>query len=275
MRRWHDRSPNQRVERAAADRLGFGTIGFMHIIRYGLGTLSAAVAHSSRSPNQNKPLRTLLLALLLLSVGAAHSPASSLAIDFKADGETVAKIRLRIDGDEAIASVGGETERFNLAAMSWLDSSTGQWVSIEQCKAWADQSKARTSKSTDSAPAGIRPFLTWSLSPSFSVERSSEALRLTSGQVDYVIEGAASTTDVDGYFRYAVINAYKKAMTERKLPPFAELKAIEEMKSLGHIPRIISVTIPGVPGSPAIVLEIRATSESSNKPAPPPPARAP
>jgi hypothetical protein len=89
------------------------------------------------------------------------------------------------------------------------------------------------------------------------VEKSDEALRLTSGQVDYVIEGVASTVNMDGYFRYAVINAYKKAMTERKLPPFAELKAIEEMKSLGHIPRTISVTIPGVPGSPVIMLEIR------------------
>jgi hypothetical protein len=194
---------------------------------------------------------------VLCFAGIGHSFASDLAIDFKADGESVAKIHLRIDGDEAIASVDGETERFNLKSLSWLDNNTNQWITIEQCKAWAEQSKARSGKSIASAPLGVRAFLTWSLDPSFSVEMSDEALRLTSGQVDYVIEGVASTVNMDGYFRYAVINAYKKAMTERKLPPFAELKAIEEMKSLGHIPRTISVTIPGVPESPVIVLEIR------------------
>ncbi len=48
-------------------------------------------------------------------------------------------------------------------------------------------------------------------------------------------------------------------MTEKKLPPFSELKAIEKMKTLGCMPRKISVTMPGIPGSPAIDLEITET----------------
>jgi hypothetical protein len=107
----------------------------------------------------------------------------------------------------------------------------------------------------------VRPFLSWSLEPTFKAERLGSTLRLTSGEVDYVVEGEASKTEVDQYFRYAVLNAYKKAMTERKLPPFSELKAIEEMKKLGRIPRRISVTIPGVPGSPVIDLEIREVKQ--------------
>ena len=81
-------------------------------------------------------------------------------------------------------------------------------------------------------------------------------MKLTSGQVDYVIEGEASKTDVDAYFRYALLNAYKKALTEKKLPPFSEVKAIEEMKSLGRIPQKITVAMPGVPGSPVIEITI-------------------
>jgi hypothetical protein len=32
--------------------------------------------------------------------------------------------------------------------------------------------------------------------------------------------GKVANHNVDGYFRYAVLNAYKKAMVEKKLPPF-------------------------------------------------------
>jgi len=42
------RQANQRVERTAAERLGFDTIGFMNIIRHSLSARSAAVAHSGR-----------------------------------------------------------------------------------------------------------------------------------------------------------------------------------------------------------------------------------
>jgi hypothetical protein len=40
---------NQRVERIAAVRLDFDTIGFLNIIRHKLSALLAAVAHSGRS----------------------------------------------------------------------------------------------------------------------------------------------------------------------------------------------------------------------------------
>ncbi len=40
--------PNQRVERTAAERLGFYMAGFMNIIRHSLSARSAAVAHSGR-----------------------------------------------------------------------------------------------------------------------------------------------------------------------------------------------------------------------------------
>jgi len=40
--------PNHRVERTAAERLGFDMIGFMNIIRYSWSARSAAVAHSGR-----------------------------------------------------------------------------------------------------------------------------------------------------------------------------------------------------------------------------------
>jgi hypothetical protein len=45
-------------------------------------------------------------------------------------------------------------------------------------------------------------------------------------------------------------------MTEKKLLPFAELKAIEETMALDCIPKKMSIAMPGIPGSPKIEMEI-------------------
>lgn len=203
-------------------------------------------------------LSIILTSLTLLCVGA-HG--AELAISLKADKKPIAELRLRIKDDLATVAGPGVTERFDLKGMRWFDERTSQWITMAYSKKWASRSKANTSKTTDSAPPHVQPFLRWSLDPSFKVDKSNGSLRLTSGQVDYLVEGAASKKNVQEFFRYAVLNAYKKAMTEQKLPPFSELKAISEMKSLGRIPRNISVTMPGIPESPLIEMEITEVSE--------------
>ncbi|MEM7315858.1 MAG: hypothetical protein AAF497_22210, partial [Planctomycetota bacterium] len=50
--------------------------------------------------------------------------------------------------------------------------------------------------------------------------------------------------------RYARLNAYKKAMTERRLPPFAELKVLKELERRKLMPKSMEVRLPGVPGAP-------------------------
>jgi hypothetical protein len=206
-----------------------------------------------------KPTILILAALSYLSICFTPASASELKVVLKIDGAPAAEILLRIEGDIATAKVADETEQFNLKELSWLDPTTSKWTTLDQCKKWAEQSKARSLKSAEAAPANIRPFVLWSLDPTFKVEKVNDTLRLISGQVDYAIEGQASKNATEKYFRYAVLNAYKKAMTERKLPPFSELMAIAEMKKLGHIPRRINVTMPGIPKAPKFEMEITET----------------
>ena len=222
--------------------------------------------------NYMKSIPIILTLLMLLSVCTFGANSDVLMIELKANKQMMADMRLKIEGDLATVTSAGKIERFNLKQMSWLDERTNRWISLAQCKEWAEQSKASTLKNTNSIPAEVRSFLLWSLDPTFKVQKSKETLRLISGRVDYVISGAASTMNVDQYYRYAVLNAYKKAMIEKQLPPFAELKAIDQMKTLGCIPRRISITIPGVPGSPVFDMEIvaRRSKVSKGAPAKPP-----
>lgn len=197
-----------------------------------------------------------ILGLITFQSMIALAGAGELSISLKVNSEAIAKMDLKIVGDLATATVAGEAEQFNLKDMSWLDESTGKWITLAQCQKWAEQTREKTKKSTAAAPAHVRAFVEWSLDPIFKAVKTEESLKLTSGQVDYVIEGEASKTEVDAYFRYALLNAYKKAITEKKLPPFSEVKAIEEMKSLGRIPQKITVAMPGIPGSPVIEMII-------------------
>ena len=114
---------------------------------------------------------------------------------------------------------------------------------MSQCETWARQSKEKSSNSAVTIPEPIRSFVQWSLDPTFEVEETDTTLTLTSGQVDYTITGQKTDSDLTSFFLYARLNAYKKAMTERKLPPFAELKVLAELERRNMRPESMEVQI--------------------------------
>ncbi len=198
---------------------------------------------------------------LLLFVPFAFSVASSnLAEEYKislqSNGEEIAAIDLSIDGEMAIVKVEDVTERFDLKNQRWQHDESQQWVTLSQCKTWAQQSKEKSIKSINSAPAPSRSFLKWSLDPEFEITSSEETLTFSSGQVDYKITFEKTDRDLTNYYRYARLNAYKKAMTERKLPPFAELKVLDELERRKLMPRSMEINIPGVPKAPSFQMVI-------------------
>lgn len=195
--------------------------------------------------------KTLLALVFPMLAVSSQLCGQEYSIELESDGERIAVIELSINSEEAIAKVADVTERFDLKNQRWQHADSGQWVSLAQCETWAKQSKEKTSNSTASLPEKVRPFVGWSLSPTFEVEATNTTLKLTSGQVDYEIAVTESDSDLTNYFRYARLNAYKKAMTERKLPPFAELKVLEELERRKLMPKSMEVQIPGVEGAPA------------------------
>ncbi|MCC6510863.1 MAG: hypothetical protein IT423_17305 [Pirellulaceae bacterium] len=177
-------------------------------------------------------------------------------IKLLANGSEIATIALVIENDIATATVGDSKEHFDLKKNQWQDETTGKWVTFAQCEDWAAQSKKKSALSSATVPPQVRAFVAWSLNPTYETKSTKTSLVLTSGQVDYRITGTKSERDLSNYFKYAKLNAYKKAMTERKLPPFAELEAISAMERHGIVPTSITVEMPGVPRAPRIKMEI-------------------
>jgi len=199
---------------------------------------------------------TRAIACLLFVLVSATATAREFKIVVEATGQEPVEVMLDIEGDQATTTTAGEVEKFNLKDMTWLHDETNQWVPLAKCKAWAEDSREKAKTSKAQAPPAVRAFLAWLLNLTFEVENEGGKLQLTSGQVDYVVEGVAAKSDLDAYYRYAELNAYKKALVLRKLPPFAELAAIAEMKKLGHVPAKITVTMPGVPDGPTVTMTV-------------------
>jgi len=200
-----------------------------------------------------KSLRVTLSAAFLLFVGTISSAsAAEYVVTIKADGKSLGESTMKLQVDKATITTGGDVEEFDLKEMRWKDDK-GSWVTLADGKLFAEKSKEQSAASAATAPENLRPFVTWLFDPKFTKEVTGDDVRLTSGQVDYALEGKIETSpaELDSFIRYMTLNAYRKAMTEKKFPPFPELRSIEAMKESGHIPSKTTIKIVAIPGAPS------------------------
>lgn len=199
-------------------------------------------------------IKIFLLACLLINTSQVW--ADIYTLKWKANGEIIAESELTISDGFATARTGEEVERFNLDKLSWQHDDSEEWVSLAQCEQWAEQSKLKSENSNEVVPEKIRSFLAWSLNPTFKVEATNTTLSMISGQIDYVVTSKRGDLDLTSYFLFAKLNAYKKAMTERKLMPFAELHVLKELERRKLMPASMEVRIPGIEGAPTMTVTI-------------------
>jgi hypothetical protein len=195
--------------------------------------------------------------VIALALVASQLSAANYDISVHSVGKKLVGMQLSIQGDTATATVGDLVEHFDLKQMRWQNDVAKQWISLSQCKTWGQQSKERSAKSTVKLPEKIRAFIAWNLDPKFEVKETATTLTLTSGYVDYTIVGEKTDRDLTNYYRYARLNAYKKAMTLRKLPHFAELKVLDELERRKMIPRSMEVRMPAIAQIPTMTVKIR------------------
>ena len=198
----------------------------------------------------------LLTLPLIVTALCSLVGAQDYKINVQPDGGEAVVVDVSIGDGIAVTKVGNATELFDLKQQRWQNDDTKKWVSLPECEAWAKQLAEKTRKKPDSLPEKIRPFILWSCDPTFDVETVGDTITMTSGQIDYKIVGEKSDSDLTPYFRYARLNAFKKAMTEGKLPPFAELRVLDELERRRLIPRTMDIQIPGVPEAPSFTMTI-------------------
>ena len=135
---------------------------------------------------------------------------------------------------------------YDLEEMSWRDRSPLGTLRLADCQAWAKasagRSRASIARTTDPE---LRRFIELMLDPQFKVTTEEDRVILINDVLMYEIHSTQtlSKANRDRFFSYDTLNAYRKAMVERKLPPTPQLEIDKEMAARKLVPSEIICTI--------------------------------
>jgi hypothetical protein len=116
---------------------------------------------------------------------------------------------------------------FDLQAMAWFDTDLRRWVDLNFCQQWEkgtiERTKLELSKASDN---DVAAFVEASINPRFRIEKKTDGdVVASNSHFTYVITPNAEipSDQLNRYIAYDRLNAYQKAMKERKLPPTVQL----------------------------------------------------
>lgn len=162
-------------------------------------------------------------------------------------------VELDPDDHEKVVAV------YDLDALSWRDNRLGRTVTIEECESWASASAARSRRSLSQAgDANLQRFIELSLEPTFEVATEGDGIRLSNAILTYRVSNPLplNARQCKRFFSYDRLNAYRKAMVERKLPPYPQLAVDDALEERGFAPGRIEVVVATPGGDIALTIRI-------------------
>jgi len=217
---------------------------------------------SARSRGRGSFLLLLMLGSLT-GCGLGAGPAHHISVNMKSNGEVLAISELVFDNHTATVTTDDEVEKYDLRHESWFDENRDRWVTLSQSQSWTENSVAQSRMSLETrAPEAAKPLLQWMITPRFDVTQEGDVLLLTSGFLDYKITVAPGGPELPAYYKFARLNAYRKAMTLRQQLPLAELLVLKELETRNLLPRRMEVRFPSIPEGPTAVVELTPVDAS-------------
>jgi hypothetical protein len=176
-----------------------------------------------------------------LAVTVSDSQGAEISANVIFDGQVVYEY-----GPNAAA---GPIARFDLASPGWTDLTTGQAITLDQAKQWAQQSRQQTQTTLQRIPdANQRAFVGEMLEPNLAISRGGGTIRLRGQFISYAVSSPIVTSAemLRLLFAYEELNAYRKAIVTRQAPPFLQLEVGRVAREEGMFPgRIVTdITTP-------------------------------
>lgn len=141
---------------------------------------------------------------------------------------------------------------YNLLSHEWVEGGSGQRVTLAQAREWAEETKARSLVSMERLTDVLqRAFLQELLAPSFAVSESADGIQLKSRFLNYAAsEFLAISNEVKKQiYAFDELNAFRKAMVLRQMPPFTQLEVTRVLREKGVIPSLLVTEITTPNGS--------------------------
>jgi len=205
----------------------FTTVGLLLL-------LGAAIAQSTPAPGRPAPEQTD--PFKLVSTLASEGQETKFTIYFF--GKHAVEFADGVDSKPVVI--------YDLGADSWREMSPARSVKLSDCEAWAKASAERSRASlTKVKDADLRRFLEGMLDPKFVVTAEKGRLQMVSDVLRYDVRSKQSPPKAqrDLLYAYDRLNAYRKAMQERKFPPFAQLAVTKELSAREMWPSAMTMEV--------------------------------
>jgi hypothetical protein len=136
---------------------------------------------------------------------------------------------------------------FDLAKMTWQDSENRVLIDVSSAQAWEKSSIERTKAtlSRESDPA-VRAFVESMITPNFQIMPTSDGTIIAANSHLRYTVTPYSNVPIDQchrFFLFDRLNAYQKAMTDRQLPPTAQLAIDDILLRKNIVPRMLAISI--------------------------------
>lgn len=158
---------------------------------------------------------------------------------------------------------------FDLQNNAWHDPVKNIWVSLNDCREREQLSKKKSKLTMWLAPQEEREFLQAMLDPAFDVtELVTGELQISDSGLQYTVTPSkdVSAELLHNYFRYDQLDAYHKAMTEKQLPPTAQIALDAILSKRGVFPAKLSARVWSAAGDVLITAttQIRPPSDEES-----------
>ena len=128
---------------------------------------------------------------------------------------------------------------FDLQDMSWTLLSTGKKTTLAECRVWAEKVSAdireNQAKISDTS---AQAFLERALVPQLKAEKKAGTLTIKNEYITYTVRESLRSPQnlMANFFRFDLLNTYRKCMLSEDAPPFAGLEASSLMWQHATLP---------------------------------------
>ncbi len=149
---------------------------------------------------------------------------------------------------------------YDLDAMSWRQFSPPRTITLKNCEVWqkANSESLQETLAKFSDPK-LKRFIELTLEPRFETTRDEDTIELKNEAMRYRMSDPIPL-DADQrkhFFAYDRLNAYRKAMVDRKLPPAAQLAVDSELERQDFVPGITELTVQTARGEVQMNMKVR------------------
>jgi hypothetical protein len=231
-----------------------------------------------------KRLACGVLAVIIAGCGAGSPPKRELAAAAElepakflitaSDGENTSEAVLYFLSNyafEATAPNEPVEALYDLREMSWTLPATGEKTTLAECREWEQTASEKIRKTqSETRDLNSQTFLDRTLEPQLTAAKNAGTLTIKNEYITYTVRDALRPSEelLANFFRYDILNTYRKCMRDDLLPPFVGLEASSLMWQHGMLPARLTMEVAQPNGnvvSIGVSVEFRQITEKEKQ----------